>query len=88
MNPSFFYESLTETEKLYWQRLADLFQMVNPQKPEKGIKALILKARISSVENDIPYEQALEDVFQGAKERTLRRVELLSQCPVNNLPIK
>jgi len=88
MNPSVFYESLTEIEKLYWQRLAELFQMVNPQKPEKGIQALILKARRYSSENDVPYEQALEDVFQGAKERTLRRVELLSQCPINNLPIK
>jgi hypothetical protein len=84
MSSSSFYESLTETEKVYWQRLADLFQMVNPQKPEKGLQALISKARSSSIENGVPYEQVLEDVFQGAKERTLRRVKLLNQCSMQN----
>jgi hypothetical protein len=80
MSTSIFYESLTEIEKLYWNKLEDLFQMVKPKKPEKGLQALISKARSISVENNMQYEQALEDVFQGAKERTLCRVKLLNQC--------
>jgi hypothetical protein len=40
-----FYSDLSPLEQTYWHKLAELFQLVDPQKPEKGCKALILKAR-------------------------------------------
>jgi hypothetical protein len=75
-----FYESLSELERTYWEKLAELFQLVNPQKPEKGIQALILRARKASAENQSPLADELESMFQAAKERTLLRVELLNRC--------
>jgi hypothetical protein len=80
MNLAAFYESLSELEKYYWHKLADLFQLVSPQKPEKGIHALILRARKASNDSQAPLDGELETMFQAAKERTLRRVELLSHC--------
>lgn len=79
-----FYDSLSPIEKAYWHKLAELFQMVNPQKPEKGIEALILRARKASKQNGSDLEQELEAVFLGAQERTLRRVKLLSACQIPN----
>ena len=80
MTESVFYNSLSQIEQEYWHQLADLFQLVNPQKPEKGIQSLILRARKSSRDNQSSLEQELGAVFQGAKERTLRRVALLNAC--------
>jgi len=80
MTESVFYNSLSQIEQEYWHQLADLFQLVNPQKPEKGIQSLILRARKSSGDNQSSLEQELDAVFQGAKERTLRRVALLNTC--------
>jgi hypothetical protein len=74
------YESLSALERTYWHKLAELFQLVNPQKSEKGIQALILRARKASAENLSPLADELEATFQVAKERTLRRMELLSRC--------
>jgi hypothetical protein len=73
-----FYESLSSQR--YWHKLADLFQLVQPQKPEKGCKALILKARQASIENQSSLEMELAIVFQGAEERTHRRVGLFGHC--------
>jgi hypothetical protein len=75
-----FYESLSALERTYWHKLAELFQLVNPQKPEKGIQALISRARKASAENQSSLADELETMFQAAKERTLRRVKLLSRC--------
>ena len=80
MTSSDFYSALSPVEKAYWHKLAEVFQLVNPQKPEKGIQALILRARNAAAENQSPLENELESMFQGAKERTLRRIELLSRC--------
>lgn len=80
MSSTTLYESLSELERTYWHKLAELFQLVEPQKPEKGIQALILRARKASAENQSPLTDELETMFQAAKERTLRRVELLNRC--------
>ncbi len=80
MTSTAFYESLSELERAYWYKLAELFQLVDPQKPEKGIQALILRARKASTDNQLPLADELVTMFQAAKERTLRRVELLSRC--------
>lgn len=80
MSSTAFYESLSELERTYWHKLAELFQLVDPKKPEKGIQALILRARKASAENQLPLADELKSIFQAAKERTLRRVELLSRC--------
>lgn len=75
-----FYQSLNALEKEYWHRLYEIFQRVNPQKPEKGIRTLITRARQSALLNQVPLDIALQDVLQGAIERTNRRVELLNRC--------
>lgn len=80
MNPNDFYQTLSPLEKEYWHQLDSLFQQVQPQEPEKGIQALLMRARQKTVTDGIPLEQALQDILQGAKERTERRVLLLAQC--------
>jgi hypothetical protein len=80
MLQSDFYKTLLPIEQVYWHKLAELFQRVNPQKPEKGIQALILRARNAATENAGLLEEELERTFQAAKERTERRIQLLSQC--------
>lgn len=80
MSSAAFYESLSALERTYWHKLAELFQLVDPQKPEKGIQALILRARKASAEKQTPLADELETMYQAAKGRTLQRVELLSRC--------
>ena len=79
-----FYSDLSALEQTYWHKLADLFQLVEPKKPEKGCKALILKARKSSLEKQSSLEAELELIFRGAEERTLRRVALFGNCQLKN----
>jgi len=80
MTSSDFYSQLSPLEQTYWHKLTDLFQLVDPQKPEKGCQTLILRARQASVKNESSLETELESIFQGAQERTLRRVALLGTC--------
>lgn len=75
-----FYNTLIDIEKLYWHKLDGLFSLVNPQKPEKGIKAIITRARMAALKDQQPIEQHLEKLFSEAEERTRRRLVLLSQC--------
>jgi hypothetical protein len=75
-----FYLSLSTLEQSYWQRLQTLFQLVQPQKPEKGIKTLILRAREQAASQNSTLEIALEQIFEGAAQRTQNRVKLLQQC--------
>ncbi len=75
-----FYQTLSELEREYWHRLDALFQQVQPQQPEKGIEALILRARRQAEAEGISLAEALAQVYAGAAERTRRRVELLSRC--------
>jgi hypothetical protein len=75
-----FYQSLNTLEKEAWHHLAELFQQVSPQKPEKGIRTLILRARDDAEKQGLPLEEALKRMLAGATERTLRRAALLSQC--------
>lgn len=74
------FDDLNPAERLFIERLAQVFAMVNPQKPEKGMMALLTRARQLAKETGQPLELVLEEVYQGAKERTERRVQLLSQC--------
>jgi len=76
--------TLTPLEKHYWDQLMDLFAQVNPQKPEIGCRVLIERARILTQTRNISSEEALADVYAGAKERTERRVALLNQCHVES----
>ena len=75
-----FYQTLSPLEQSAWKRLHAIFQNVHPQKPEKGIKALILRARETARQQNIALEIALETILAGATERTERRVQLLQQC--------
>jgi len=79
-----FYSDLSPLEQTYWHKLAELFQLVDPKKPEKGCKALILKARKSSLEKVSSLETELELIFQGAEERTQRRMSLFGNCKLKN----
>lgn len=75
-----FYRSLNLLEQSYWQQLYDVFQLVQPQKPEKGIKALIIRARALADNENISLEAALQSILEGATLRTENRVKLLNQC--------
>lgn len=80
MNAKDFYQTLSPLEKEYWHKLDSVFQQVQPQKPEKGIQALLIRARQMAASENIPLEQALQCILQDATERTARRVQLLNQC--------
>ncbi|HEY8269719.1 MAG TPA: hypothetical protein VIG33_02440 [Pseudobdellovibrionaceae bacterium] len=80
MSQASFYDSLSSLEKTYWHKLSEVFQLVAAQKPEKGIETLLLRARKAAEQNGTTLAQELETVFQGAQERTLRRMELLGAC--------
>ena len=54
--------------------------MVNPQKPEKGLTTIIKRARDEAQGTGENLEHVLERHYQGAKERTERRVTLLNHC--------
>lgn len=72
---------LTPLEEAYRQKLLSLFALVDPQKPEKGVRTLLKRARHRADAEGISYEQALADMYAGAEERTHRRVALLKACP-------
>ena len=77
---SAFYSSLDALEQAYWHRFHELFQLVQPQKPEKGIKTLIVRARAMASTQNISLETALQQTLAGATERTHNRLALLQQC--------
>jgi hypothetical protein len=82
MLSSDFYKALSPIEKEYWYKLFELFQLVNPQKPEKGIETLLLRAQKAALQNGSAIEKELETIFQGAHERTHRRLERLRSCKI------
>lgn len=86
MTEHLFYDELSSIEKTYWHQLSDLFELVSPQKPEKGIKTLILRARSAARHPGSNLETELEKIFQGARNRTLKRVALLSACQIPDSP--
>lgn len=77
-----FYNTLSALEQRYWHELHRVFQQVQPQKPDKGCKALILRARRLALTHQLPLEQALQRELEGATQRTLKRLELLKNCPL------
>ena len=77
-----FYDTLSPLEQAYWRRLAEVFALVNPQQPEKGLITIIQRARNEAQNTEEPLEQILERHYQGAKERTERRVALLNHCHI------
>jgi len=74
------YDTLSPLEQTYWHRLAEVFALVNPQQPEKGLITLIQRAREEAQSSGENLEDVLERHYQGAKERTERRVATLNQC--------
>lgn len=71
-----FYESLSSLERDYWDQFMTVFQQVDPKHPERGIQALIQRARAS----ELPLEEALTQELTAATERTTRRVALTQAC--------
>ena len=65
---------------------AEMGVPVHSQKPEKGIRALLMRARQRVESEGVPHEQALEEIYQGAVVRTERRIELLNRCNLRNNP--
>lgn len=76
-------EPLNELERRFAEKLQIVFAQVHPQKPEKGIAALLKRARIQASKTHQPLEEILETLYQGAVERTERRIQLLSQCSIS-----
>ena len=79
-----FYTTLSPLEKAYWHKLADVFALVNPQKPEKGLIAIIQRAREEASSKEEALELVLERHYQGAKERTERRLLLINNCELRS----
>ena len=77
------YEELNTLEKEYWDKLMQLFMRADPKYPEKGIIAVIKKARSYSESNRIPLETALQKFYSEAENRTEKRLELLMKCSIN-----
>ncbi len=75
-----FYDTLSPLEQAYWHRLSEVFALVNPQQPEKGLITIIQRARDEAKNTEEALEHVLERHYQGAKERTKRRVYRLNQC--------
>jgi hypothetical protein len=75
-----FYNSLHPLERETWHQLYEVFQLVQPRKPEKGIRCLILRARALADTQALPLETALAQILASASERTYRRIELLNRC--------
>jgi lysine/ornithine N-monooxygenase len=77
-------EPLTELEKCFVDKLHKVFAQVHPQKPEKGVAALLKKAREQAAQSNQSLAEILETLYQGAVERTERRIKLLSQCDIQS----
>ena len=73
-------------EQAYREKLLELFKRVDPKKPEKGVRTLIQRARAKAANEGIAPERALEEIYRDAETRTLRRLELLSSCPLQKPP--
>ena len=80
---SVYYQTLSPLEQAYWHRFHDLFQLVQPQKPEKGIRTLIARAQRHAEQHGVSLAEALEQSYLGASERTHKRLQLLQQCPLH-----
>lgn len=77
--------ALKPEERLYRDRFFRLFEAVVPRHPEKGVRAMLARARAQAQQYDISLAEALEDQYRQAEIRTQRRVALLSDC---KLPIE
>lgn len=67
-------------EAAFCERLSVLFALVSPQKPEKGIRALLARARALAEAEGIVLSLALEQTYEDAEKRTHARLQLLGQC--------
>lgn len=72
--------TLTPLEQSYWDQFLALFNQVNPQKPEVGCRVMIERARVMAAARNIPLSEALETLYNQARQRTERRMQLLGQC--------
>jgi hypothetical protein len=75
-----FYATLSPLEKTYWHKLDEVFAQVSPQKPEKGLRTIIQRARKEVLKTGEDLELVLEQHFQSVKERTERRIALINEC--------
>ncbi len=76
-------EPLSPAEQAFRDRCLKLFSRVDAENPDKGIAALLERAKSRAKESSIPYETALDQIYQEAEERTERRIELLMQCAID-----
>ncbi len=74
---------LSPEEVSFCERLVPLFAMVDSQKPEKGMRILILRARTRLAKDQISIQTALDQEYDGARERTEARLKLLGNCSIN-----
>ena len=73
----------TELEMAFVKRFLALFARVDAQRPHKGIRTLIVRARQKAEQANMPLQAALEEVYEGALMRTERRIQLIQQCTLN-----
>ncbi len=74
---------LSSDEVAFCQRLLPLFALVSSQKPEKGMRTLILRARARVDEEQLTLQETLDLEYEGAKARTEARLRLLGNCTIN-----
>lgn len=79
--------ALTIVEQAFWVQCIGLFELVQAKQPERGVWALILKARRKTESTPgLLYERALEQEFEAAKVRTYNRLKLLQECALKEAP--
>ncbi len=76
--------NLSSVEQAYWEKFLDVFMLVSPAKPEKGIVALIKRSRKRAERDNLELETVLEEELVAATERTHRRMALLASCSISN----
>ena len=70
------------TEQAFHDACIKLFALVEAKYPERGIQALFKRAQQEAQQSNTPLSDCLLSTYQAARERTLKRLALLKQCPV------
>ncbi|MEB3206707.1 MAG: hypothetical protein VKK59_05090 [Vampirovibrionales bacterium] len=74
------FETADDTLAPMAQKLFELFERVQAQKPERGVNALLRRAQNLSRLQNITLADALEAIYQGALQRTEARLALTQSC--------
>lgn len=72
-------EELTQAELAFAARLRELFARVDAAQPERGVRALVRRARRIAREERRAPEVVLDELYAGAVRRTERRLELAAR---------